>query len=68
VAAADQAAQAVVMHPVVPRRHPLIIGQPRFASEAAPPTLRARELFAVDAGRHGRDRNPLGRVCHTESG
>jgi hypothetical protein len=55
VAAADQAAQKVVMNPVVPRRHPLIIGQP---------LLRALELFALDNGRHGRDRDPLGRVRH----
>lgn len=43
------------MHPVVSRRHPLIIGQP---------LLRALELFAADDGRHGCDRDPLGRVRH----
>lgn len=56
VAAADQAAQQMLAHPVAPRRHPLIVGQP---------LLRALELFAVDDGRHGRNRDPLGRVCHS---
>ena len=56
VAAADQAAQEVIMNPVVPRRHPLIIGQP---------LLRALELFTVDDGRHGCDRDPLGWICHS---
>jgi hypothetical protein len=55
VAAADQAAQQVLMDPVVPPRHALIIGQP---------LLRPLELFAADDGRHGRDRDPLGRVGH----
>ena len=53
--AADQATQEVLMHPVVPRRHALIIGQP---------FLRALELFVADDSRHGRHRNPLGRVRH----
>jgi hypothetical protein len=55
VAAADQAAQQVLMDPVVPPRHPLIIGQP---------LLRALKLLAADDGRHGRNRDPLGRVSH----
>ncbi len=54
-AAADQAAQEILVHPVVSRRHPLIIGQP---------LLRALELFAADDGRHGCNRDPLGRVRH----
>ena len=37
-------------------REPLIIGHP---------LLRALEPFAVDDGRHGRDRDPLGRVGHS---
>src|SRR3954471_17239331 len=53
VAAADQAAQEVLVRPVVPRRHPLVVGQP---------LLRALEPFALDDGRHGRDRDPLRRV------
>ena len=44
------------MDPVVPRRHPLIIGQP---------LLRALKLFARNDGRHGCDRDPLGRIYHS---
>ena len=44
------------MHPVVPLGHAPIIGQP---------LLHALELFARNDGRHGRDRDPLGRVCHS---
>jgi hypothetical protein len=54
--AADEATEEVVMDPVVPRRHPLTIGQP---------LLRALELLARNDGRDGRDRDPLGRVRHS---
>jgi hypothetical protein len=46
------------MNPVVPPRHPVIIGQP---------LLRALELFAVDDGRHGRNGDPLGRIVHASA-
>jgi hypothetical protein len=52
-AAADQAAQEVLMHPVVASCHASIIAQP---------LLRAIELLLADDGRHGRDRDPFGRV------
>ena len=52
-AAADQAAQEVLVHPVVASRHASIIAQP---------LLRAIELLLADDGRHGRDRDPFGRV------
>jgi hypothetical protein len=52
-AAADQAAQEVPVHPVVASRHAPIIAQP---------LLRAVELLLADDGRHGRDRDPFGRV------
>lgn len=56
VAAADQAAQKVFMNSVVSPCHPLIIGQP---------FLRALELLAVDNSRNSRNRDLLGRVCHS---
>ena len=52
-AAADQAAQKILVHPVVPFGHAAIIGQP---------LLRAVELLLSNDGGHGGDRNPLGRV------
>jgi len=51
--AADEATEEVFMNSVVPRRHSLIIGQP---------LLRALKLFSRNDGRHGRDRDPLGRI------
>jgi hypothetical protein len=46
------------MNSVIPWRHSLIIGQP---------FLRALKLFARNDGRHGRDRDPLGRVHHSSA-
>jgi len=52
-AAADQAAQEVLVHAVITSCHASIIAQP---------LLRAIELLLADNGRHGRNRDPFGRI------
>jgi len=58
VAAADQTAQQIRMHAVVPSRHAPIIRQP---------LLHPIELGLVDKRRHAGDRDPLGRVRCSEA-
>jgi hypothetical protein len=53
MAAADQTAQQIRMHAVVPLRHAAVIRQP---------LLHAIELGLVNKRRHAGDRNPLDRV------
>jgi hypothetical protein len=53
-ATANQAAQKVLVHSVVASCHASIIAQP---------LLRAIELLLADNGRHGRNRDPFGRIC-----
>src|SRR3954470_24685255 len=59
VAAADQTAQQIRMHAVVPSRHAAVVRQP---------LLHAIELSLVNKHRHAGDRNPFDRVCAALTG
>jgi hypothetical protein len=53
MAAADQATQEILAHMIVPLGHAAIVRQP---------LLGTIELLLAEDRRHGRDRDPLGRI------